>query len=183
MTACEVRLSGAGGQGLILSARILAEALATTGKTVAQSQGYEPTSRGGLSRADLVIDDKVADYPLVSELDYLVILDQCAVEASKDMIREGAIVVADARDVTEPPTGPFRLVALPLTETAARLGSKRVANIVALGALAGLSDICERGILEDAVRARAPAALLDLNIEALDKGYELAAASGLAAAG
>lgn len=176
MAGCEVRLSGAGGQGLILSARILAEALVAAGKTVAQSQSYEPTSRGGLSRADLVIDDDAADYPLASELDYLVILDQCAVGASRGMIKDDATVVADARYVTDPPTGPFRLAALPLTETAARLGSNRVANIVALGALIGLSRMCDRESLEGALKSRAPKALLDLNLEALNQGYELAAA-------
>ena len=51
----EIRIGGTGGQGLILSAKMLADALAAAGKHVAQSQTYEPTSRGGFCNADLVI--------------------------------------------------------------------------------------------------------------------------------
>ena len=48
----EIRIGGTGGQGLILSAKMLADALAAGGKRVAQSQTYEPTSRGGYCNAD-----------------------------------------------------------------------------------------------------------------------------------
>ncbi|MCP4984028.1 MAG: pyruvate ferredoxin oxidoreductase, partial [Gammaproteobacteria bacterium] len=93
----EIRLSGSGGQGLILAASILSNAMMAEGRTVAQSQSYEPTSRGGLSRSDLVVSDGPADYPLVSELDYLIILDQVAVAESEGMIKEGAIVITDSK--------------------------------------------------------------------------------------
>ncbi len=69
----EVRISGSGGQGILLAGRILADALGHEALNVAQSQSYEPTSRGGLSRADLVASDAEVDYPLASDLDYLVI--------------------------------------------------------------------------------------------------------------
>ncbi len=174
MTECEVRLSGSGGQGLILSAGILAEALIREGRCVSQSQSYEPTSRGGLSRSDLVISDCPADYPLVTELDYLVILDQCAVEASDGMIKDDAVVVVDTRHVTDPPQGDFRVIQLPVIETATAVGNRRVANIVALGAMAELSGLCSPEALKDAVRARVPAALRDLNVEALARGRALA---------
>jgi len=44
----EIRLSGAGGQGLILVGKILAEAAAIyDGKNATQSQSYGPEARGG----------------------------------------------------------------------------------------------------------------------------------------
>jgi 2-oxoglutarate ferredoxin oxidoreductase subunit gamma len=167
MGELEIRLSGSGGQGLILSARILSEALTLEGRTVAQSQSYEPTSRGGLSRSDLVVGDDVPDYPLVTALDFLLILDQCAAEASSGLIKAGATVIADTRRVPAPPQGDFTLHALPLSETARGLGNERVANIVALGALVELSGVCRRDSLEQAIRARTPKGYLDLNLEAM----------------
>jgi 2-oxoglutarate ferredoxin oxidoreductase subunit gamma len=174
MGELEIRLSGSGGQGLILSARILSEALTLEGRTVAQSQSYEPTSRGGLSRSDLVVGDGVPDYPLVTALDSLLILDQCAAEASAGLIKAGATVIVDTRRVTAPPQGDFALYALPLSETARRLGNERVANIVALGALVELSGVCRRDSLEQAIRARTPKGYLDLNLEAMAAGGRLA---------
>ncbi|MCP4072961.1 MAG: pyruvate ferredoxin oxidoreductase [Hyphomicrobiales bacterium] len=170
----EIRLSGSGGQGLILAASILSNAMMAEGRTVAQSQSYEPTSRGGLSRSDLVVSDGPADYPLVSELDYLIILDQVAVAESEGMIKEGAIVVTDSKTVTEPPKGNFRLVELPVQETAIALGNRRVANTIALASLVALGELCSTEILEEAVISRSPKAYVDLNRDALAKGFELA---------
>ncbi len=86
MDNVEIRFSGSGGQGLILSAKILAAALVEEGNNVAQSQSYEPVSRGGLSRSDLVVTKGEAAYPLSSGLDILMILDGAAVNGS-DLFR------------------------------------------------------------------------------------------------
>ncbi len=169
----EIRLSGSGGQGLILAAGILSRAFVAEGRTVAQSQSYEPTSRGGLSRSDLVVSDGLADYPLVCELDYLVILDQVAVAASHGMIRNTATVLTDAKTVPDPPSGQFRLVQLPMTETAIRLGNRRIANTIALAALTALGNLCDRSTLETMVSSRSPKAFLDLNQEAVSQGWDM----------
>ena len=182
MSQTEIRFSGSGGQGLILSARILSAALADTGKSVAQSQSYEPTSRGGLSRADLVISDGVSDYPLVSALDYLVILDACALSVSDGLIRDSAIVLVDSARVPQPPEGKFTVHSLPFTTTARKLGNERVANIVSLAALVGIGDLMSPQLLRDTVGARVPSRFLDLNLEALDAGFELAGRQPVAAA-
>ncbi len=63
----------------------------------------------------------------------------------------------------------------PLTRTAIELGSERVANIVALGALTELGKFCDRMSIEAAVRAETPKVYLDLNMDALAAGYKMAA--------
>ena len=170
----EIRFSGSGGQGLILAANILSLALVEQGKTVAQSQSYEPTSRGGLSRSDLVVTDGPADYPLTTSINYLVILDQVAVATSDGMVADNAIVITDSKLVTSPPKGRFKPVSLPIIETAMALGNKRIANIIALTTLVARGDLCSRELLEKTVTARSPKAYLDLNLEALEKGWEMA---------
>ena len=175
MSPYEIRFSGAGGQGLQLCAKLLSVALAREGKTVAASQAYEPTSRGGLSRSDMVVSAHgAADYPLVTALDYLVVLDQTAVAASAGLLRDGALVLADTRRVAAPPEGRYDVRRLPFSETAIRLGSERVANVVALAALVAIGDICGRETLEQTIRAGTPAKFLDLNIDAMQAGFAMA---------
>lgn len=169
----EIRLSGSGGQGLGLSGRILAEALTKEGRRVAQSQSYEPTSRGGLSRSDLVAGDDTPDYPLVTALDFLLILDQCAVTDLEELIKPRTLVLADSDRVPEPPRGDFAVYTLPFTDTARRLGNERVANIVALAALVSLGGLCPGETLETAIRSRTPKGFLDLNLEAMNAGFQL----------
>ena len=171
----ELRFSGSGGQGLQLSAKILAGALAREGRTVAYSQSYEPTSRGGISRSDLVVGANGAvDYPLVSALDYLLILDQIAATDASELIGEGTLVLADSRRVAKPPKGKFDLRLMPFSERAVALGNERVTNVIALAALVGASGLCKRDTLEQVVRAGVPGKLLELNLEALREGFALA---------
>ena len=177
----EIRVSGSGGQGLLLSAHILAHALILEGRKVAQSQSYEPTSRGGMSRSDLIVSDGDVDYPLATALDYLLILDQVAIEASERLIKPGATVLVDAARVPSPPKGDFTVHSVPFTETARAVGSERAANMVALGALVETSGICRHDSLEEAIRTDTPAKFLEVNLEALQKGYNLAPSPAKAA--
>ena len=174
MKNIEIRFSGSGGQGLITSARILAAALMEEGLNVAQSQSYEPVSRGGLSRSDLVVSTGEAAYPLSSGLDYLLILDGAAAHASDDLLGAQSIVLVDSELVPDPPVGAFETIALPFTETARSLGNRRVANIVALSALVSLSGVCDEAVLERITKSKTPPAFTRLNMEALEAGRELA---------
>lgn len=177
----EVRIAGTGGQGLILAARMLAEALVASGWRVAQSQTYEPTSRGGFCNSDLVITQADVDYPLAAALDCLVLLDRMAVARSWPLLKPSALVLADTRLCPDLPEGACRALHLPMTRTAIDLGSERVANIVALGALAALADLCDRRTLEQAVLAETPRNFVDLNKAALVAGVRLAEESTVVA--
>jgi len=178
----EIRIGGTGGQGLILCAKMLADALCAAGKRVAQSQTYEPTSRGGYCNSDLVISAGEVDFPLATGLDCLVLLDRMALKPSWGLLKPGALVIADTRLCPELPPNSYRTHQLPLSRRAIELGSERVANIVALGALAALGAICERSVLEQAVRAETPKSFLDLNMDALAAGYILGQQTAPAAA-
>lgn len=172
----EIRLSGSGGQGLILAGRILAEALVREGKRVAQSTSYEPTSRGGLSRADLVVSTGELDYPLVTALNLVVILDPVAVAAASGVLAPQALVVID-QQIDARPRGDCHILALPLVQTARSLGSLRVTNITALGALNEVSETVATDTLETVIRERAPKKFLQLNLAAFSAGAALAAAA------
>ena len=139
----EIRIGGTGGQGLILSAKMLADALAAGGQHVAQSQTYEPTSRGGYCNADLVVSDAEVDFPITTALDFLVLLDRLAVKPSWPLLKPGVLVLPTRGSAPNcrPAISPHHL---PLSRTALELGSERVTNIVALGALVALSGICDR---------------------------------------
>ncbi len=174
----EIRFGGSGGQGLQLSAKLLADALIREGHKVARSQSYEPTSRGGLSRADLVVATASIDYPLVTALEYLVLLDQLPVAVSIPLLKPGALVIADARRVEDIPGGDHDLHVLPLSESALALGNERATNIVALGVFAGLAGACGFDTLEIVIRNGVPPRFLDLNLRAFAKGMELCERAG-----
>ena len=172
-TGFEIRLSGTGGQGLGLGGKMLAAALSSEGMHVAQSQSYEPTSRGGMSRSDLVVTPETADYPLATGLDYLLILDTKAMSISEGMINDDAVVLVDEELVPNPPEGDFKVYALPLSKTAISLGNLRVTNVVSLGALIALGDICSIETMEAAIKRVTPKKYAQMNLDAVRAGFEL----------
>ncbi|NOZ42205.1 MAG: pyruvate ferredoxin oxidoreductase [Alphaproteobacteria bacterium] len=174
MKTIEMRFSGAGGQGLQLCAKIFSKAMTGAGYHVSMSQSYEPTSRGGLSRADIVVSDTTPDFPLATNLDTLLILDQAAAAASTGIIRDDTLVIVDPRRTKTPPEGNFKVIELPLSETAITVGSERVTNVVATGVIAELSDNIEVKTIENILRSISPKKFLDMNMDALQAGVELA---------
>ncbi len=176
MTEREIRLAGSGGQGLILGARMLFRAVGLEGKHAAQSQSYEPTSRGGFCHSDVVVSESDVDYPLLTTIDVLLALDQVGLDHSTSQLKPGALVVLDERLAPKPPAGDYRLHTLPLTDRAIELGNPRAANIVGLGVVVALDELCGRHSLEQAIRDETPARFLDSNLAALGAGFELAAA-------
>jgi 2-oxoglutarate ferredoxin oxidoreductase subunit gamma len=97
------------------------------------------------------------------------------IKPSWPLLKPDALVIADTRLCPELPAGDYRRYHLPLSRTALELGSERVTNIVALGALVALSGLCERQRIEQAVRAETPRGFLDLNLDALAAGYSVRA--------
>ncbi len=170
----EVRLSGSGGQGLILAGLILAEAAGIyDGREVAMVQSYGPEARGGASKAEVIISDEPIDYPLCTSVDLLLAMNQEAADSYSWDLKSGAWILVDADLVSHPPSS--RAVALPFTAVARdKLKRAMVANVVALGAITEITGLVSRRALERALADRAPLGTQDLNRKALALGIKLA---------
>lgn len=169
----DVRLSGSGGQGLVLAGVILAEALGIyEGKNVSQTQSYGPEARGGASRSDVVISEGEIFYPKSVNLDLLLCLTQEACDLYFPNLKEDGILVVDSDKVKQVPTE--RFYSLPLIKTALEgVGTPVVANVVSLAAIVAISGICKKESLEKAVMGRAPYGTEDKNRLACKLGFEL----------
>jgi 2-oxoglutarate ferredoxin oxidoreductase subunit gamma len=123
----QVRLSGAGGQGLITAGVILAEAAMIDGRNVVQTQTYGPEARLGSSKAEVIISSGVIAYPEVTVPDVLVCLSAEAARKYGQRVGPQTIVVFDSAmswDIDSPGK------VAPITQTALAVGTKVVANTV-----------------------------------------------------
>ncbi|MEJ2055299.1 MAG: 2-oxoacid:acceptor oxidoreductase family protein [Calditrichaceae bacterium] len=171
----EIRLSGAGGQGLILIGKILAEAAAIyDGKNATQSQSYGPEARGGASRSEVIISDGDIDYPKATDIDLLLAMTQEAAEKYSAGVKDGGIIIVDSGFVKNVPKGKFTVHKFPITKTAEDIiGRKLVANIIALGIIEKLSKVITEKALINAIRARVPKGTEEMNIKAFNEGQKL----------
>ncbi len=172
----EIRLSGAGGQGLILAGVILAEAAAIyDGKNATQSQSYGPEARGGASKSEVIISDEDIYYPKATHINLLLALTQEACDKYLADLQPGGTLLIDDLRVKDIPEGDFTVYSLPILQTAQeKVGKIIVANIVALGALVEISNVVSNDALESAVLARVPRGTEELNRRALDAGVKIA---------
>lgn len=174
----EIRMSGFGGQGIILSAVILGRAAAIyDGKHAVQTQVYGPEARGGASMSQVVIDDEPILYPKVRKPDILMIMSEegylkYGADAEKDVI-----MVLDETLVHSRPA--CTCYSIPATmEAKNTLGKVIVANIIMLGALVEATGVVSRESIQRAVLDSVPKGTEELNLNALLKGYELAQKEG-----
>ena len=170
----EVRLAGAGGQGMILAGVILAEAAAVhDGLNAVQTQSYGPEARGGASRSEVILARGEVDYPKVMSADLLLCMSQEACDKFYTGVKEDGCVVVDSSNVSRLPS--HRAIAVPISELAEEVTGRRItASIVALGLLAGLTKIVSPQALEAAIRERAPAGTEEINLKALAAGLATA---------
>ncbi len=170
----EIRLSGSGGQGIILASIILAEAAGVfEGYHVSQTQSYGPEARGGRCKAEVVISSKQIDYPKAVQLDMMLALNQASCDAYCYDFKPNGLLLVDSGLVEQVPTS--RVVELPFTEIARKVaGMDLVANIVALGVLGYLCPILSIDGLKAALDARVPKDTRKLNKKALQAGIKAA---------
>ena len=175
----EIRLSGSGGQGILLAGIILAEAALLEGKNAVQSQSYGPEARGGASKSEVIISEESIDYPKVTRPEILMALTEEAYHKYSQGLMSGAIlVIDDSIQLAEQVPSGVIVVRAPIIQAAAETMKRPiVANIVALGVLVGASQIVRRESLEQAVLNRVPRGTEDLNRQALSLGFQLAAAA------
>lgn len=170
----ELRLSGSGGQGVILAGIILAEAALLEGKNALQSQSYGPEARGGASKSEVIISEKDIDYPKVARPNIFLALTQEAYNKYSQGMTTDGVAVIDA-SINPGETGNRKVYAVPILDVARlEIGKPIVSNIVALGALAKLTKVVSLEALEQAVLSRVPRGTEELNKRALSAGVAAA---------
>lgn len=170
----ELRLTGAGGQGLILAGIILAEAALYDGKNVVQSQSYGPEARGGASRSEVIISQEEINYPKVDDCDIMLALTQDAADKYINSLKSNGILILDDSVNNVEDREDIKIYRVPILETASvELNKPMVANIIALGSINELTNLVTRESLEKAVLDRVPRGTEELNKKALGRGFEL----------
>jgi 2-oxoglutarate ferredoxin oxidoreductase subunit gamma len=173
MNRIEIRLSGFGGQGIILAGYILGKAAALYDhKHATMTQNYGPESRGGACSAQVVMADAPVNYPHLTRPRVLVAMSQEAYTKYVGELVEGGLLIID-EDLVQPNGDPqhVHLYTIPSTRIAEEMGRRMIANIVMLGCLAALDNSVTVDALRQAVRTSVPKGTEDLNVQAFDRGY------------
>jgi 2-oxoglutarate ferredoxin oxidoreductase subunit gamma len=168
----EIRISGFGGQGVVLSGEIIGKAASIYGKGFATlTQSYGPEARGGSCTAEIVISDQPVSYPYVVSPEVVIILAQEAYHKYANNLPEGTLVIIDPDLVKPGLSHKSRLLSIPVTHMAREMGRPVVANIIMLGFLAAVSDLVPEEALKKSVMSSVPEGTQEFNLKAFEAGY------------
>jgi indolepyruvate ferredoxin oxidoreductase, beta subunit len=147
-----VVIGGLGGQGVLKSSDILAEAAVRAGYDVKKSELHGMSQRGGSVSSDVRFGERVLS-PMVpaGEADFLLVLTADQVEPNRHVLREGGVLI------------------VPEQVEAGRLSNRKSLNVALLGILSRRLSIAEEHWLA-AIRANLAEKLHAANVQAFSLG-------------
>lgn len=168
----EIRFTGFGGQGIILSGVLAGQAAAIYDhKHSTMVQAYGPEARGSACSSQVIIDDKRVSYPYLRNLDVLVAMSQEGYDKFVGDVSESSTILCDAGlvDWKEKPAVE-KFAAIPATQIAEKLGRTIVANIVMLGFFVAQTGLVSEQAMRESILSTVPKGTEALNMKAFEEG-------------
>ncbi|OGP75183.1 MAG: hypothetical protein A2V86_06350 [Deltaproteobacteria bacterium RBG_16_49_23] len=171
----QVRLSGFGGQGVVLAGLLLGQAGVFDGKYISGSNSYGAQARGSGCKSEIVFSDGPVDFPHLTTADILIAMSQGAYNSyCGDVREESGLILYDQGLVTPKENLRVRHLGIPATDVSVkRLKNKQAANIVFLGVLIEATRIVSPGAIRKAISTHVSERFRSLNLKALRTGMEL----------
>ncbi len=171
MSRTDIRITGFGGQGVVLSGYIIGRACAINASQHATMiQSFGPEARGSACSATLAISDSEVLYPYISRPDVFVVMSTEGYDKYRDELKDDGILVYEQNLVHPTLKEGQPSFGVPSTRIAESLGRTIVQNIVMLGFFAASAQIVSREDMRDAVKSSVPPGTEELNLKAFDAG-------------
>jgi 2-oxoglutarate ferredoxin oxidoreductase subunit gamma len=169
-------MAGFGGQGVVLMGTLLSYSAMVEGKHTTFFPSYGAEMRGGTANCSVVVSDDEISSPVVNQPDCVVAMNIASLDKFESRVRPGGLIFVNSSLVKqEVKRDDVEEIRIPANDLAEGLGSAKAANMVMLGGIIkktsaiGLDSAIES--LSKVLSERAMA-LLDVNKEALRKGFE-----------
>ncbi|NIA12834.1 MAG: 2-oxoacid:ferredoxin oxidoreductase subunit gamma [Nitrospiraceae bacterium] len=180
---CEIITAGFGGQGILFTGDLIAQAGLREGKHVTFLPTYGVAMRGGTANCLVKVSDEEIGSPLFNRPNAGIIMNEPSLVKFQSGVAQGGVIIANSTLIDHSiyeRGDDVRIFWVPATQTARDVaGTERSANMVALGAFLAVEPIVEVATIEDILRdvsGEHKRALIEKNIAALEAGRDLVAA-------
>jgi len=170
----EIKIAGFGGQGVLLLGQLLTEMGMREGLDVSWLPSYGPEMRSGSAHCHVCLAKRRIGSPLISHPDVLVAMNEISLRKFAPQVAAGGLILYNASQLpTDFQLPQARVICIPASEMADKLGSAKATNIVLMGALLEetecLLPATAEGVLETKVKK---AQFKEINRKALAAGRE-----------
>ncbi|MDM5198942.1 2-oxoacid:acceptor oxidoreductase subunit alpha [Fictibacillus enclensis] len=176
------KVGGQQGEGIDSTGEIFAMALNRLGYYLYSYRHFSSRIKGGHTNNKIRVSTKQTR-SISDDLDILVAFDQETIDVNIHEMRDGGVVIGDAKFNPVIPEGSkVRLFSVPFTEIANELGTSLMKNMVAIGATSAVLDLPAEAYTEvvEEIFLRKGAKVVEKNMEAIRRGaaYFMEAAGG-----
>lgn len=181
MNKKEMTFSGYGGQGVVLSSIICANALALDGYKVVQTQSFGIEARGGASKGELIYSKNEVNYLEVDKADLLIMLSEEAFNKNHKTIKDNSMVIMDSFFINSEKVKQYMAdypnISVFCNEFSQisidKFGSDLFANVLVLGYICGIYEDITKDSMVVSIKKYIKEKFIEKNMEALNLGYEL----------
>ncbi|MGD8441269.1 MAG: 2-oxoacid:acceptor oxidoreductase family protein [Holophagae bacterium] len=168
----EIRITGFGGQGVVLSGHIIGRACAVhAGKHATMIQSFGPEARGSACSTTLAVSDTEVLYPYIGRPDIFIVMSAEGYDKYRDELKDDGTLIYE-KDLVKPKIKKRQpSFGVSSTRIAEGLGRAIVQNIVMLGFFAAVTGLVPREAMRDAVAESVPKGTEELNLRAFDAGW------------
>ncbi|KAA0547863.1 2-oxoacid:acceptor oxidoreductase subunit alpha [Bacillus sp. BGMRC 2118] len=168
------KVGGQQGEGIESTGEIFSIALNRLGYYLYGYRHFSSRIKGGHTNNKIRVSTTQVR-SISDDLDILVAFDQETIDVNFHELRDGGIVIADAKfEPTIPDSSTVTLYSVPFTEIATELGTSLMKNMVAIGASSAVMDL-DINVFKDVVQeifGRKGQQIVDKNMEAIQKGFD-----------
>lgn len=132
----EIIIAGFGGQGIMLTGKLLAQTAMQAGKEVTYMPSYGAEVRGGTANCMVIISETKIACPVVAKPNSLIVMNKASLNKFGPRLKNHGLLIMNSSLIdTEPELDEtIEIIYIPADELAVELGSQKSANMVALGA-------------------------------------------------
>lgn len=175
MSEQEIIFAGFGGQGTLTMGKILAYAGMDANMNVSWLPSYGPEMRGGTANCSVILSEEPIGSPIITAPKTVVVMNRPSMDKFETMIKKGGLLVIDSDLVDRlPDRKDIDFLAVPAETIAEEMGSKKIANMVLLGAVVAKTKVVSMDLLLDSLKAHGKEKFYEANKKALLKGAEYA---------
>lgn len=169
-------IAGFGGQGVLLAGEVLANAFMIGDKNVTWYPCYGAEMRGGTVNCEIVMNDDEVSCVNKAEADFVIVLNQASFDKFEFKVKKGGFLIANTTLVANNKNrNDIEYIFVPISKQAEDLGNIKMANMLALGVLAKVSNLLTVNVLEQALDKVLPPhrkKMLPMNKKAMEMGYK-----------
>jgi 2-oxoglutarate ferredoxin oxidoreductase subunit gamma len=171
----EIIIAGFGGQGVMFAGKLITVAGMIYGKEVSWLPSYGPEMRGGTANCNVIVSEEPVGSPIVVKPTTLIAMNRPSLDKFENTVLEDGIILIDSYHIKRKvEKKDVKAVELPATAMASEMGFATLANMMLVGKWLKESQAIPFDVIKETLNKIVPSSrknLIDINIKALEKGY------------